>query len=387
MSISLPYILNYTKEDGLAGLKVHLLESIKHGTTTFLDYDSHMLDVARVYEEVGARARLAEILFEISDRGDYSMEDGLYGFDRTSGVDGLNENIELIEKYGTDPGNIVSAMFGPQAINFLSEEMLMDIRDLAEKYDAMIHMHLAQCPSEVEYCQRKFGMTPVEYLEDIGLLNSRMIAAHQTESSREDIKKCVDAGVSLLCCTNSMAMTYGKYPPILDFLEFGGKVALGSDETTSNNNTNMFLEMKSTAITGKVIAGDTTVLPSWKMMRLATIDAAKAIGMDEYIGSLETGKKADMIIIDCKTPAMVPFLLDPIRNVVPNLVYSSLGENVETSIVNGRIIMDNKKVLAMDDEDSIIRDANEKAQNLVLRVMPDLEKMQANLLVEKDINY
>jgi 5-methylthioadenosine/S-adenosylhomocysteine deaminase len=151
------------------------------------------------------------------------------------------------------------------------------------------------------------------------------------------------------------------------FLAAGGTAGLGSDNAPGNNCNNMFNEMKSAAVYNKIKVKDPTVMPAEKVIRMATIDGAKAIGLDHEIGSLVPGKKADLIIINMREPGLSPVILEPVCNIVPNLVYAARGHEVETVVIDGCVIMKDRKILTVN-EDQVVDEAQQAANQLAARV-------------------
>lgn len=378
-----PYLNNWTVEDRVAGSALHILEEIKHGTTTIMDFDIDMLQVAEIVQQSGMRARLATKVNELAEVQHLVDLNELYEFDVEHAVPSYEDSLCLLDKYGTSGENRISATLGLRGVDMITKETLLKIRDKAREYDAMINIHLADAPFEVEQCLKRNGMTPVEYLEDNDMLNERLIAAHMHHNTVEEQKRCAAAGVKMIFCPASIGVIDGLIPFAVDYLNYGGVVGIGSDQATGNNNASMFSDMKIGAILGKVQKEDPTVLPSWKILRMCTIEAAQTIGLEKYIGSLEVGKKADIIILDGKAPTLTPLLLDPVRNIVPNLVYAATGDEVETSIVDGQIIMENRDVRFLD-ENEVIENANFRAQDLAGRAYTELEEVEADFLKLKE---
>ena len=167
----------------------------------------------------------------------------------------------------------------------------------------------------------------------------------------------------MVLCSGSIGIIDGIVPPAAAFLRKSTRLALGSDQAPGNNCNNMFNEMKLTAILNKCKAKDPTVFPAGKVIRMATAEAAKTIGLGDEIGTLEEGKKADLIMIDMSQPALSPVILSPVRNIVPNLVYSARGNEVEMSVIDGRIVMENFKVQTVD-EKKVVKEAQEAASKM-----------------------
>ena len=178
----------------------------------------------------------------------------------------------------------------------------------------------------------------------------------------------------MILCSGSIGIIDGIVPPAAEFLEVSNRLALGSDQAPGNNCNNMFNEMKFTAILNKCKAKDPRVFPSWKVLRMATIDSAKAIGLEHEIGSLRKGKKADIIIVDFDSPNLVPIIQEPIRNIIPNLIYSAKGSEVETVIIDGNFVMENRVILTVNERQAV-RKAHEAASALAERAKGSFHKM------------
>jgi 5-methylthioadenosine/S-adenosylhomocysteine deaminase len=161
-------------------------------------------------------------------------------------------------------------------------------------------------------------------------------------------------------CSGSIGIIDGIVPPAAAFQSAGGNVALGSDQAPGNNNHNMFNEMKLTSLFNKVRAGDPEIMPAWRTLRMATIEGAAALGWADEIGSLATGKRADVCLVDLRRPTLAPVHTQPMRNLVPNLVYAARGDEVETVVIDGRIVVDRGRLVTMS-ADEILADANRLA--------------------------
>jgi 5-methylthioadenosine/S-adenosylhomocysteine deaminase len=272
-------------------------------------------------------------------------------------------------------------MLGPQGADMCTPEMLKEIQELAEKYDTSIHMHVAQGDREMDQMMQRYGKRTIQYLDEIGYLNERLIAVHLTEATDEETEYQASKGAGMVLCSGSIGIIDGIVPPAAAFLRKSSRLALGSDQAPGNNCSNMFNEMKFTAILNKCKAKDPAVFPAWKVLRMATIESARTIGLGDEIGSLEEGKKADLIMIDMRQPALCPVILSPIRNIVPNLVYSAKGSEVEMSVIDGKIIMENFKVLTVDEE-TVVREAQEIASGLEAEAAALYENMKDTPLMK-----
>ncbi len=381
-----PFHKHVTVDDAMKGSLVNIIEGVKAGTTTFCDYDESMNKIVHNYVKIGARARLAEMINEIPhDIGKVPVGE-LYPFNPAIGERKLKNNLELMEKWHESENGRITVMFGPHGPDMMSKELLLEIREIAKNYDTKLHMHLAQGDREINQMVLRYGKRSIPFLEEINYLDERLIAVHLTEANDEETVTVAKSGASMIYCAGSIGIIDGLVPPIVKFLQAGGVGALGSDQAPGNNNNNMFNEMKFAAILNKVKYGDPTVFPAPLAMRMATIEAAKAIGLEHEIGSLRKGKKADIIIIDMEQPNLTPVIVSPIRNIVPNLVYSARGNEVKTVIIDGKIIVEDGVLLTVD-EKAAIREAQEAAERISLKAKDDIVVAESELLQFMEKGY
>lgn len=346
------------------GSMLNILEALKAGTTTFCDFDHPMETILQNHSQLGTRARVAELISELPKESKTEIGE-LYIFDSAEGERKLKNNISLIEHWHERENGRITCMFGPQGADMLSRELLLEVQHLSEKYDTGIHMHVAQGDREVDQMKKRYHMRPIPFLDELGYLNERLMAVHLTVATDLEAQHVARQGAGMVLCSGSIGLIDGVVPPAAAFLRKSRRLALGSDQAPGNNCNNMFNEMKLTAILNKCKAQDPTVFPAWQVLRMTTIEAAKAIGLGDEIGSLEKGKKADIIIVDLTKPCLSPIIDHPVRNVVPNLVYSAKGSEVEMVIVDGKVLIDDFKVLSVD-ETRVVRDAQEAADQVAL---------------------
>lgn len=366
-----PFIKNTDKKDALTGSLVTIIEGIKAGTTTFCDFNHHMKDIVSHYVKTGARARVAETINELpEDIGTLPVGD-LYPFDTALGNHRLQESIRLFEKWHEQGDGRITCLFGPQGADMMGTDLLLEVKALAEKYDTRIHMHVAQGDREIDQMVKRYGKRTIPFLDELGYLDSRLMAVHLTEATKDETCLVAKRGASMIYCAGSIGIIDGLVPPIMEFLEAGGQAALGSDQAPGNNCNNMFNEMKFAAILNKVKRSDPTAFPAWLALRLSTIESAKAIGMDHEIGSLKKGKKADILIVNLESPTLCPVFTTPIRNIVPNLVYSARGHEVETVIIDGQFVMEEYQLLTVNEKEAI-RDAQLASERISRRSGQDI---------------
>ncbi|RXJ01322.1 amidohydrolase [Anaerobacillus alkaliphilus] len=381
-----PFMKHVTVEDNVKGSMMNIVEGIKAGTTTFCDYDGNMNQIVENYVKVGARARVAELVNEIpEDIGDIPVGE-LYPFYSEIGNRKLNNNIRLMEEWHEAENGRITCMLGPHGPDMMSLELMLEMKSLAEKYDTKLHMHVAQGDREIDQMVKRYGKRSIAFLDEIGYLNERLLAVHLTEATKEETMQVARSGAKMINCSGSIGIIDGIVPPILEFLEAGGTAALGSDQAPGNNCNNMFNEMKFVSILNKVKSRNPSVFPAHLALRLATIESAKAIGLEHEVGSLKAGKKADLLIVDLQEPSMSPIITAPIRNIVPNLVYSAKGSEVEAVMVDGKFIMRDKEILTISEKEVVevaqlaAYGISQKAQGDIFPNSPLLQRMESGEL-------
>lgn len=332
-------------EDCYVGALLGCLEMIKSGTTCFADQYFFMEDVARAVEKAGIRGVLS---YGIIEQGDPKKR---------------KSEIQVGEKlvktcHGMADGRILT-MFGPHAPYTCSPECLAQVKELAKKYKVGIHTHIAESKWEVEEIIKKYGKRPVEHLDAIGFLGPEVLAAHCVQLAEQEIRILRDRGVKPVHNPVSNMKIACGVSPVPEMLAAGIPVALGTDGAASNNSLDMFNEMKFAALLNKVDKFDSTVMPVQSVLEMATVNGARALGLGENLGSLEVGKKADLTLVDLRKPH-----LTPLRNVISHLVYSATGGDVDTVIVDGKVIMQGRRVLTLE-EDKVLEEAQKVADELL----------------------
>jgi 5-methylthioadenosine/S-adenosylhomocysteine deaminase len=270
-------------------------------------------------------------------------------------------------------------MLGVHAPDMMPLEMLLESKRIAQQEGWMLHVHTAQGDRETEQIFKRYGKRPMAFLDEIGYLDEQLLAVHLTDADDGEAELVARRGASMALCSGSIGIIDGIVPPAHAFKQAGGCVALGSDQAPGNNCTNIFNEMKLTALFNKIRYGDPTVMPAWEVLRMATIEGAQAVGLEDRIGSLEEGKEADIILVDLTAPNLSPVLLDPIRNIVPNLVYAASGHEVKTVMVAGKMVVRGHQVLTAD-EPAIRAEAQVQADALARRVAADPAHRELALL-------
>ncbi|MBT3313337.1 MAG: amidohydrolase family protein [Anaerolineae bacterium] len=366
-----PYARHATPEAKLAGTKLNVVEALKAGTTMMMDYVPLYDGWAEFYEKAGVRARLTPMINALPKTGMAGLKLGaLYPYDDDAAQMKIEASQAFIQAWHGAADGRITAMWGPQGPDMLSEDHLIQIKKLAEREGLMIHMHVAQGDREMNQMLKRYGARTPEYLANLGYLDEQLLAVHLTEATDEEAAMMAKSGARMILCSGSIGIIDGIVPPMRAFREAGGLVALGSDQASGNNVNNIFNEMKLTALFNKIMARDPEVMPAWEVLRMATIEGARAIGLGDKIGSLEKGKQADLILVDLTAPNLTPVLVDPVRNIVPNLVYAASGHEVKTVMVAGKILMRDREVLTLD-EAAVQAEAQEQAEMLSRRVAED----------------
>jgi len=321
------------------------LELLQNGVTTIADRYGHMDAVATAVEESGLRAVVGHSLF-----------------DRTAGAD-LARAERLIERFGADPARArVWAGLAPHATDTCGPELLRRIRKVADRAGAFVFIHVAQSEEEVAAVAARGAAGCASYLDDLGLLGPEVVAAHATYLSDAEAELLGRRGTAVAHCPSSNAKLEGRVAPIARMRRAGAVVGLGTDAACCNNGMDLFEEMKIAGLLSKVAADDPAAFPAIDLLRAATSEAARALGIEHLVGSLEPGKRADVIAVRAWGARALPWH-DP----VANLVYATRGSDVTAVLVDGRLLVRDGRSVALDSE-RILTEAVQAARKLDGRV-------------------
>jgi 5-methylthioadenosine/S-adenosylhomocysteine deaminase len=320
-----------------AGTKLAVLEMIESGTTTFADMYYFEEEVAKETKAAGLRGVLGQTIIQFPVA------------DAKTPADGLSRAEEFITAFRND--QLITPAVAPHAIYTLDGPTLRAARELSKRHNAPTLIHLAETGEDARVAKERRSASPVAYLESLGFLGPGVVAAHGVWVSDEDIKmlKSRDVGVSHNPESN-MKLASGT-APVLAYLRAGVSVGLGTDGAASNNDLDMFEAMRVAALLHKHETVDPSALTARTVVELGTIRGARALGLDGRIGSLEPRKRADLITVSLARARLTP-MYDPMSH----LVYATHGDDVQNSIVNGRVLMRNRKVLTMD-QAAVLADA------------------------------
>lgn len=344
-----------------SGSRLAIAEAIMNGTTTIGDDGLDMEGACRFIEQTGVRGNVSVRVREALPRA-YG-EGELYEFDEGFGRRTLNDSLRIFEQFDGADGGRIRIRFGPQGPDFVSAELLNEVKKLAKERKTKIHMHLEQGSREAKQMQLRYGMRGIPWLEQMGYLDGDFVGIHLTDATKEDVEIMAGRGAGMVLCSASIGIIDGIVPPAHLYQQAGGTVGLGSDQAPGNNCHNIINEMKMTAILNKVRYEDPEVMPAWKVVRMATIENARVLGLADTVGSIAEGKDADLILIDLKQASLMPLYTRPMRNFIPNLVYSARGNEVDTVIVKGRILMEQRQPKTFD-LSQILADVQEHADEI-----------------------
>ena len=343
-------VKNVNKELAYWGSLLATAEMIKSGTTTFCDMYIFEDETARAAKTAGMRCLIGEVLFDFPSPN----------FKTTA--EGIAYTKMLIEKWKDDP--LVNIIIEPHSLYTCSPALLIEAKKLADNYHVPLGFHLLENSAEKKQLKEKFGKSAVSFLKDIGCLDEHIIAFHCVCFSEEDIKLFAEHGCKISHNPASNMKLASGVAPVPDMLKAGITVGLGTDGCASNNNLDMIKEMSTAAKLHKVARLDPTVMDARTVVRMATIEGAKALGMEKTIGSLEAGKKADIIIIGLNEPH-----LTPIYSEYSHLVYAMSGADVDTVLINGKVVMENRKLLTINETDVM-----QKVREIAVKVKQSLKK-------------
>lgn len=341
-----PFEAKLTDEDIYWGTALALCEMIRSGTTTMLDMYASMDQVAEAVLKAGTRAVLSR---------------GLIG-NNPNGGRALQENIDLIKRYHQAGDGRIRVMFGPHAPYTCSGEFLQNVKSEADSYGVGIHIHVAETRDEINMIREQYGMTPVQWLDQLGLLGGHVVAAHCVHLTPEDIEILAEKQVCVAHNPESNMKLNSGTAPVPALRAKGVVVGLGTDGASSNNNLDLFGEMRSAAFQQKLVV-DSTALPAYDVLEMATVGGAQVLGSED-VGMLAPGFKADIISVDMDQPHFYPRF-----SVAAHLVYAAHAGDVRNVIVNGKMIMKDGNILTMD-EKQVCREVEVRAK----RVAEELEQ-------------
>ena len=328
------------------GSELAIAEMLRSGTTCFNDMYFYPDITARVARDAGIRACVGLIVLDFptvwANNADEYIEKGL----------------DLRDKYRSDA--LIHTLFAPHAPYTVSDEPLKRLRVLSDEMDLPIHIHVHETKAEVDIAVNNDGMRPLKRLKNLGLVSPNLLAVHMTQLTDEEITMLSEAGSHVVHCPESNLKLASGYCQVHKLLDAGVNVAMGTDGAASNNDLNMIGEMHTAALVGKAVAGDAAAITSSQTLRMATINGARALGLDAITGSLEAGKYADMIAIDFNS-----LELSPVYNPLSHIIYSCDREQVTDVWVAGKHLLKERALTTLDEQKIInkVRIWNDKIKS------------------------
>lgn len=331
------------------GAQLGNVEMLKGGVTTYADMYYFEDEVAKTVDQIGMRAVLGETIIQFPVASAKTPEDG------------IKYTLNFIEQYKNHPR--ITPAFAPHGPYTNSTETLQTIAKLSLKHDVPVMMHLAESDREREViAKRSGGLSPIKYMESIGALNANFLAAHVIDADDEDIAilKKYDVGIAHNMSANIKSAK--GVAPALKMFNDGLRIGLGTDGPMSGNTLSTIDEFNQVAKVHKLVNKDRAAMPPINVIEMATIGAARALHMEDKIGSLEVGKLADIIVIDTKAPNMIP-----VYNPYSALVYSAYATNVKHSVVDGKLLMEDRNILTINEK--TVRDEALKFADVVRKTV------------------
>jgi len=321
-----------TAEDAEIASWLCYSESLLSGTTTSVDMWRHMAGSARAAEALGNRVVMVPYVGEAE------------GYDY---FDTLDDNEALIQQWHGKADGRINVWVGLEHMYYATPEACRRAVAMCKRYNTGLHTHSNEAEAEIAEAMKRFGCSPIRALESLGLLEpERVLLAHCVWLDEDEIALLAEKNIGVAHNPSSNMKLASGSAPIEQLIAAGVAVGIGTDGEKENNNLDMLEEIKIASLLAKLRCMDAAAYGAWNVLRSATIEGARAIGMQDQIGSLEPGKQADIIVVRADTPRMTPFLTDgPFMNVHHNLVHGALGGDVSMTMVAGRIVMQDQQLL------------------------------------------
>ena len=337
-----------------ASARLGIAELIKGGTTCALTMETvnHTREVFRVVEESGFRATVGKCMMDKGDEVPVAL--------REQTARSIEESLALLDEWHGRAGGRIRYCFAPRFAISCTRELLEQVARLARERGVMIHTHASENRTECELVESDTGMRNIAYLDSLGLTGPHVALAHCVHLDDSEIDALVVSKTNVVHCPSSNLKLGSGLAPIAKLVDRGVSVSLGADGAACNNRLDMFTEMRTAALLQKAMHGP-EVLPANRVLRMATIDGARALGLDAEIGSLETGKRADVAIV-----RMDRLHMTPAAEVVSTLVYAADVSDVDTVMIDGQMVMRDRKLLTLD-ESEVVGRANAEAKELMKR--------------------
>ncbi|MEM7304623.1 MAG: TRZ/ATZ family hydrolase [Pseudomonadota bacterium] len=326
------------------GTELAIAEMLRGGTTCFNDMYFYPETTARVASSIGMRAVVGMIIMTFPTRYASTAEEY------------FSKSLALFDEYKSDP--LIRCIFAPHAPYSVPDHIFTKINSYANELDLQVHIHVHESQSEIDISLKEHGVRPLARLQNLGLVNPNLLAVHMTQLNDEEIALIADSGANIVTCPQSNMKLSNGFCPTQKLLDHGIRLAIGTDGCASNDDLDMFSEMQSASLLAKGISGEPTAFSAQQAIQAVTIDAARALGLADEIGSLQKDKSADIIAIRCDTVESLP-----IYDIYSHLVYSTSRERVCDAFVAGRQLLRDRALTSVS-EDEIITKAQHWAKKI-----------------------
>lgn len=326
-----PIERQFKGEEIICGAQLAMIEMLKNGITTFSDMYIYMDLIAELVAEVGIRANLSRSIIENGNAGEKKLK--------------LKDAARFTKEWNNEADGRITTMMAPHSIYTCSSEYIKEIIDIAKDFNIPIQTHLSETDYEVKKSYDKYECSPVKYLENLGLFERPTLIAHAVIVNNDDMNILKKYNVNVSHNPGSNMKLASGIAPVPEMLEKGICVALGTDGAASNNNLDIIEEMRLASTIHKGFSKNPKVISADTALKMGTIFGAKSLFLDQIIGSLEVGKKADFIIVDINQAHLYPMY-----NPISQLVYSASGRDVQDVFINGVQVVKNKEILTIDEK-------------------------------------
>jgi len=345
----------HTAESIYASARLGIAELIRGGTTCALTMETvrETESVFAAVDESGIRATVGKCMM---DKGE-EVPEAL----RENAESSLSESIGLLERWHGRDDDRIRYCFAPRFAVSCTRELLEQVSQASRERGVMVHTHASENKDEIEIVERETGQRNIEYLRDVGLAGSRVVLAHCVHLNESEMEILRQTGTHVAHCPSSNLKLGSGFAPVVEMLGRGISVSLGADGAPCNNRLDMFTEMRTAGLIQKALHG-AEALPAVRVLRMATIDGARALGRDTEIGSIEVGKRADLTLLSLNAPHATPHP-DPISAVV----YAAAAGDVETVIIDGRVVMRDGELLTLDQK-AVVAAATKQQAELLKRI-------------------
>lgn len=327
-----------------AGSELAIAEMIRGGITCFNDMYFFPDTTARIVDHSGIRASLGMIIIDFPSAWAANVDEYLH------------KGQQLHDYYRHH--SRISTAYAPHAPYTVSDDTLAAVIMNAEELDTPIHMHIHETAGEISQSIEQYGVRPLERLKQLGLLSPRLTAVHMTQLNDDEINWCAEAGIHIAHCPESNLKLASGFCPIAKLTQHNINITIGTDSAASNNDLDMFAEMRQAALLAKAVAQDASAIPAHTALEMATINAAKALGIEDITGSLEVGKSADIIAIDFGDVES-----QPCYDVIAQLVYATGRDKVTDVWVEGKQLLKNRQLTTLN-QANIIKNTQQWADKI-----------------------